>query len=400
MVRPGVYGERVEPARILRTLEDLYGLGHTSAAAKAVPIDSIWNGGGAGVASAAYAITASAGPNGTISPSGIVNVAAGGSQTFNVDAAPGYSVSSVVVDGVDQGPICTYTFGNVTAGHTIAAAFATPGRFTITASAGAGGAISPSGAVNVASGGTQTFTITPASGYSLSLVTVDGISKGALPTYTFSNVMANHTISAAFAGPAPSGGKVISIDFVGRASVMAASDVAGTVPRSHWNSAPGAAQSTPLSLVDEKGAGTGATLTWAASGVWSLPSVPATEDGRMMSGYLDAVGANTIIRVAGLPASAGGYDVLVYLDGDNGGATRNGIYQISGTGVTTTSITAIDAGGANFTGAFAQAASSKGNYVRFHLSANGFNLTAIPSTTSDAYPRAPVNGMQIVPVGP
>lgn len=120
----------------------------------------------------------------------------------------------------------------------------------------------------------------------------------------------------------------------------------------------------------------------------------------MMSGYLDAVGANTIIRVAGLPASAGGYDVLVYLDGDNGGATRNGIYQISGTGVTTTSITAIDAGGANFTGAFAQAASSKGNYVRFHLSANGFNLTAIPSTTSDAYPRAPVNGMQIVPVGP
>jgi PKD repeat protein len=70
---------------------------------------------------------------------------------------------------------------------------------TVTASAGAGGSISPSGAVSVPSGGSQTFAITPAAGYAISSVTVDGVSQGPLGTYTFTNVTANHTIAAAFA---------------------------------------------------------------------------------------------------------------------------------------------------------------------------------------------------------
>ena len=48
------------------------------------------------------------------------------------------------------------------------------------------------------SGSSQTFTITPSSGYTVSGVTVDGSSAGAVSTYTFSNVTASHTISAAF----------------------------------------------------------------------------------------------------------------------------------------------------------------------------------------------------------
>jgi hypothetical protein len=70
--------------------------------------------------------------------------------------------------------------------------------FTITASAGTGGTISPSGGVSVRSGANQTFTITPNSGYSVSGMTVDGASVGVVTTYTFTNVTANHTIAATF----------------------------------------------------------------------------------------------------------------------------------------------------------------------------------------------------------
>ena len=73
--------------------------------------------------------------------------------------------------------------------------------FTITASAGANGAISPNGAVTVNYGSNQTFTITPDSGYVVDAVTVDGASVGAVTTYTFTNVTAAHTIVAAFKVP-------------------------------------------------------------------------------------------------------------------------------------------------------------------------------------------------------
>ena len=73
-----------------------------------------------------------------------------------------------------------------------------PVQYTITASAGSNGTISPSGSVKVNSGANQTFTIAPNSGYQVDVVTVDGASKGSVTTYTFSNVTVNHTISATF----------------------------------------------------------------------------------------------------------------------------------------------------------------------------------------------------------
>jgi PKD repeat protein len=73
---------------------------------------------------ASFTLTASAGIGGTISPSGNVTVANGGSQTFTIAPAAGYVISSVTVDGVNQGALSSYTFSNVTASHTIAAAFA------------------------------------------------------------------------------------------------------------------------------------------------------------------------------------------------------------------------------------------------------------------------------------
>ncbi len=58
--------------------------------------------------------------------------------------------------------------------------------YTITSSAGSGGAISPPGAVNVQAGANQGFTITPSSGYNIAGVIVDGVSRGAISSYTFS----------------------------------------------------------------------------------------------------------------------------------------------------------------------------------------------------------------------
>lgn len=72
------------------------------------------------------------------------------------------------------------------------------GSFSITSSAGSGGTISPVGASTVTSGGSKTYSITPKYGYGISSVQVDGISVGAVSSYTFSAVKANHSIKALF----------------------------------------------------------------------------------------------------------------------------------------------------------------------------------------------------------
>ena len=139
-----------------------------------------------------YTITASAGTGGSISPSGSVSVTSGGGQTFTITPASGYVISNVVVDGASIGSVSFYSFSNVTSNHTISASFTatTTTTYTITASAGTGGSISPSGSVSVASGGSKTFAITPAAGYHIYRVLVDGVSVGTVSSYTFSNVTA------------------------------------------------------------------------------------------------------------------------------------------------------------------------------------------------------------------
>ena len=71
-------------------------------------------------------------------------------------------------------------------------------KYTIKATAGAGGSISPSGNVSVREGGDQTFTITPDKGYAVANVKIDGKSIGAVKSYTFENVSSPHTIEAIF----------------------------------------------------------------------------------------------------------------------------------------------------------------------------------------------------------
>ena len=218
-----------------------------------------------------YAITASAGPGGSISPSGTIGVNPGGSQAFTISPDTGYHISQVFADGVYQGAPASFNFSNVHADHTISAQFAVntytvsasvsgghgsvqgtqsvnynesagvaivpdagyhiasitdngsaravsnpyvinnvtaahnvvvtfaPDTFTLSASAGPGGSISPAGATVVDYGGSQSYTITPLGGRHIADVLVDGISVGAVASYNFTSVAASHTISASFA---------------------------------------------------------------------------------------------------------------------------------------------------------------------------------------------------------
>ena len=70
--------------------------------------------------------------------------------------------------------------------------------YTIKATAGTGGSISPSGNVSVREDRDQTFTITPDKGYAVANVKIDGKSIGAVKSYTFENVSRTHTIEVIF----------------------------------------------------------------------------------------------------------------------------------------------------------------------------------------------------------
>ena len=146
-----------------------------------------------------YTLTYTAGANGSISGTTpqTVNHGASGTAVTAVPAA-GYHFVNWTPGASTANP---RTDSGVTANISVTANFAAdaPITYTITATAGANGTISPSGAVTVNSGASRTFTIAANAGYHISGVLVDGISAGAVASYTFNNVTANHTIIANFA---------------------------------------------------------------------------------------------------------------------------------------------------------------------------------------------------------
>ncbi len=145
-----------------------------------------------------HTITATSGNHGNISPTGELIVTEGGSQVFAINPDICYHVADIVVDGVSVGVMDTYTFPNVTSGHTIAATFAID-TYTITATAGANGSITPSGIVTVDCGVSQKYAMTPEDGYHIVDVLVDAKSIGAVSEYIFEEVTSDHEITATFA---------------------------------------------------------------------------------------------------------------------------------------------------------------------------------------------------------
>ena len=144
-----------------------------------------------------HTIVASAENHGSISPQGNVTVIEGDHQNFSIIPNTGYHIADVWVDGNSVGVMDGYEFSNVTKEHTISARFAA-NVFTITATAGSNGSITP-GNVSVAQGSGKSFTIAASSGYEIADVVVDGVSIGAVSYYTFNDIAADHTIEAIFA---------------------------------------------------------------------------------------------------------------------------------------------------------------------------------------------------------
>ncbi len=135
--------------------------------------------------------------NGAVLPQGPINAPVGSDQTVTITPDPGWHTLYVQVDNNLYGPIASYTFTHVVGNHQLIAYFSD--HYSISAAAGTGGAIDPAGTQTVVAGGSQSFTITPDQAWQIDDVRIDGVSVGAVPSYTFSNIQGDHSIVASFA---------------------------------------------------------------------------------------------------------------------------------------------------------------------------------------------------------
>ncbi|MFC0403373.1 discoidin domain-containing protein [Paraburkholderia rhizosphaerae] len=118
------------------------------------------------------------------------NAGAGGTEDISV---PATTARYVRMQGVQRAT----QFGYSLFEFEIYNSAATP-KLAITASSGANGSISPSGAVSVNQAGSQTFTAVPAAGFGVGTLTVDGQDVGMQSSYTFNDVTTPHSISVSF----------------------------------------------------------------------------------------------------------------------------------------------------------------------------------------------------------
>ena len=179
--------------------------------------------------------------------------------------------------------------------------------YTITASTGTGGAIVPSGTAAINGGASQTFAITPAAGYTIAGVTVDGKPVGAVTSYTFSNLTTNHTIAASFA--------VKTYTIAASATTGGTVSPAGTATVSH-------------------GAGQAYTITPASGYEIADVTVNGTSVGRAASYTFSNVTANQAIAARFAPVIAGiakNNWMLLYTDSEETrGANRAAVNAIDG----------------------------------------------------------------------
>lgn len=261
------------------------------------------------------------------------------------------------------------------------------------------------------------------------------MSNAALPRRTRRALVLTAAVAAgcgalsAFA-PSAQAQSIIGVDFYGgggggasgASAQMTPDEVAGAVPSGNWNSFTGATQATPQALVNNLGAATGATVSWASNNTWNTSAAAGTGDLRMMKGYLDSTDTSTTtVTVADLPAALTStpYSVILYYDGDNGGNQRVGRYAISGATTGNATFWGRDAANATFNGTYLLGQSPldplagggamdsnatdaltvpAGNMMIFSgLTGSGFTLSAQSSVSSDATNRSAIQGFQIMP---
>ena len=196
--------------------------------------------------------------------------------------------------------------------------------------------------------------------------------------------------------------RVVSVNF-GASLAMDPNETAGLVAASHWNNALGGAGCL-RPLRDASDRDLPIALFWTGgSGAHAAKNVEGTSgNSRMMKEYLDSgPDTTTTVTVSGLGDlfKNDGYDVIVYFKGSPEGKFRIAEFTLAGK-----TVTAADMRDRRFDGTFKEAAAVsgtdpiEGNYVRFRgLKGDSFLLTIKPGKADDPWPRAPINGLQIVP---
>lgn len=200
--------------------------------------------------------------------------------------------------------------------------------YTITASAGAGGSISPSGSVLVEGGASQVFVMSPDAGYGIGDVLVDGQSVGPLTGYTFVGVTACHTIAVVFV----EGEYNLIVDVVGDGSVTKNPDAAtytyGTIVEltalpaagrllDHWEG-DAVGSDSPLQVTMDGGK--------SITAVFSAPAILLVDDDEgdsLEANYGSALTAGGYtydirdVSVEGSPdaSTLDGYDIVVWFTG-------------------------------------------------------------------------------------
>lgn len=148
-----------------------------------------------------YNVGISVTPQDTGYTAGGASYKAGTDVTLTATAYQGYHFEKWTSGDKVLGTDSTLVLKNIQADINIVANFAKNNvkSYTITANcANAGGTISPAGGSNVSEGSYIIYSITPKSGYTIAGVTVDNVSVGAVNTYSFTGINANHTITASF----------------------------------------------------------------------------------------------------------------------------------------------------------------------------------------------------------
>jgi len=136
--------------------------------------------------------------NGTINPSGDVQVIEGNSISFKITPDEGHWIKDITIDGASIGNVSSHTVQSVYESFTIAAYFEPLPQYTITVATSEGGKISPSQKQFVTHGDSIDFKIIPENEYEILNIGIDGILKNPVSTYSFVSVDQNHSITASF----------------------------------------------------------------------------------------------------------------------------------------------------------------------------------------------------------
>lgn len=153
-----------------------------------------------------YTMTAEASNGGTITPNGTQVVNYGSNVNYEIVANQGWYIAQTVIDGVttdytqaDDVVSLTVPFTAIDANHSVSVLF-DQFIYNITGTVGANGTVNGETTINASMpyGSNYSLTITPADNYQVADVVIDGVSMGAITSYEFINITANHNVVVTF----------------------------------------------------------------------------------------------------------------------------------------------------------------------------------------------------------